>query len=533
MQHNTAEHPVLLDPEAHAGQLEQTLQFLDSPESAPVTEQIQQLSRINSVLYANVHGEWLPHQTEAEINVVDRSLSWLNAVERGEQAVGNTLVLQYAKFILANDRHRFYKQSGDQHFEGVPLDFDMGTGQTHALYSPYEDGYEDTGDSGIEKYAGEEEKAAIASVLSSVNGRDFVATSFGVEKADLHGIPADAALLYLMRSDGEQFSRLQNVLQKTGSVGKSELFQGFLAIEFGDELGDSVLDIAENCPSEITGKLMREVSVFRHISPQIGELFSAGEKRFAGQVEQALVKRVSEVLAVAAAIAKGVPAEATLYNGQVVTEESIENVFVQLRLLNSALTASVGSLHLMQPTAHASHDGVENYWYNGGKVLLQLRPEGNKDFDKDYQFDGEARINLLYNPDEPIAEKVGERSRQQALSIRLDREGITRNADGEMIGNDPELEKGAISLDIGSIFGDEDNLNVSIGRVLAIGNAIIAKKRGERPNFSHVRETFDAEYGVDNRFARIVRSVKNRLRAAPRIRSAFSRRLAEEFEADY
>jgi len=143
--------------------------------------------------------------------------------------------------------------------------------------------------------------------------------------------------------------------------------------------------------------------------------------------------------------------------------------------------------------------------------MLQIREHGSVDTDPRYNFDGEARINLLFNPNEPISELVGEASRQQALSIRLDREGIIRDVNNNYISSDPEIEKGVLSLDIGSIYGEPDNPNTRVGRILAIGNALISSRRGETPHFTHVRETFDSKYGVDTEFARIAHNFRRRL----------------------
>ena len=129
--------------------------------------------------------------------------------------------------------------------------------------------------------------------------------------------------------------------------------------------------------------------------------------------------------------------------------------------------------------------------------------------------EGEAGINFFVNQksDEPVPEELAKPLRQQALSIRLDREGTVwiPGASISHIDSDPTRQQGAVSLDIGSIYGEPDNPNVEIGRLLAIGNALITERHGEKANFNHVREVFNEKFGDAKVFADIVRKLETRL----------------------
>jgi len=339
----------------------------------------------------------------------------------------------------------------------------------------------------------------------------MVEEDLGFDIRELSGEAMELFGDFLVNSTSARYERLVETISKFQGQTKVDIAEVFLATEFGDELGEAILDICEFCDEDQSRQILDGVNTFRQVMPKVEELFSRFDRELAHQTSQAFIKRTSEVLMCASQVAKYGFAEATMYNGEKVRIDNLDEIIASLSLLNQALTTTVESVYTMQADRISEQDDQVSYWFDDGRVMLQIREHGSVDTDPRYSFDGEARINLLFNPNEPISELVSEASRQQALSIRLDREGIIRDVNNNYISSDPEIEKGVLSLDIGSIYGEPDNPNTRVGRILAIGNALISSRRSETPHFTHVRETFDSKYGVDTEFARIAHNFRRRL----------------------
>ena len=142
---------------------------------------------------------------------------------------------------------------------------------------------------------------------------------------------------FVLNGDNERFERFATAMRRNNNdedIARHEFCEAFLATEFGDELGDAVLDIYEYCDKNDVIQIFKEVATFRAITPQIKELFSKGNKELAEQVESAFLKRISEVLAVAAQIGTAGKAEATLYNNETITFDSMHDILERLQTLN-------------------------------------------------------------------------------------------------------------------------------------------------------------------------------------------------------
>lgn len=356
----------------------------------------------------------------------------------------------------------------------------------------------------------------LISEMQSPAVRDKIESELGVKLADI-GLRSQIHLIsYMVSGDIDKYERIKSSLAKTDGEDRLKLVEGFLAVQYGHELGDALLDVCESCPMGTTLELLSRVDSLRANALRMGSLFRGDTDegvRLAEQVSDALMLRVSEVLAVIAQIGRSGAARAIMYNGQPVEVTSIDDVIVGITELDEALSVSMDSLAGGKPEWHEVHGETLSYWYRQGHVLVQVLGSGSRMFDPRYQFDGEARINFLYNPNSSIDATVSSTSRSEALSIRLDREGIILDNDGQVISNDPEVEQGTLSLDVGSIYGDPNNPNVHIGSILAIGNAIISARRGTRPHFTHIRETFDPELGRADLFASVAQDFTERIEA--------------------
>lgn len=336
---------------------------------------------------------------------------------------------------------------------------------------------------------------------------------FHIEISDLKSDSQYLLALFGASLDETTYERVEKAASDIVDKKERVLFaDSFLALEFGDEFGDSLINIVEEAYPLQRKELLSSILELRHLAQSFGGTFAELDIDFAKSVEIASIKRITEVLVVAEALLKGETPQTTLYNGETVAAGDLTEVIEALQLLkegfsyleqalSSASEVVKKEVHGEQTVIHPAVPGSQ----------IQLRKHGG-DRNPSIEFDGEARINFLFSANRrEIPLEVSSPQREQALSIRIDREGVIRDSDGNFVSTDPSIRQGSVSLDIGSIYGEKDNPNVKVGRILALGNALISAKRGEKPMFNHVREAFSEQYGDSEEFARVVEYLEQRM----------------------
>lgn len=141
-----------------------------------------------------------------------------------------------------------------------------------------------------------------------------------------------------------------------------------------------------------------------------------------------------------------------------------------------------------------------------GSALLYIRPEGAHKYDKNYEYGNamgvEASISFIVNPTE--AHHVRSDKDPDAVSIRFDREGRLVDDSPFALDRDPTREDGTISVDISSGLGDTSRLPVKIGRFIAAGNILRARKTGSHESLHHNTNYFDQrKYGKASGFSKL------------------------------
>jgi hypothetical protein len=143
---------------------------------------------------------------------------------------------------------------------------------------------------------------------------------------------------------------------------------------------------------------------------------------------------------------------------------------------------------------------------------VYIRPRGAHTYDQDLEYgrngEGvEASISYVVDPYRQPGEliELGKHRKpgpDTRISIRLDREGVTPEARGSDAKRDPTQEQGTLSLDVGSIIGDESWLGTKLGRFLAWGNYLRTLSEGKPTQLNHVTRFFHPETGTADWFAR-------------------------------
>lgn len=347
----------------------------------------------------------------------------------------------------------------------------------------------------------------------------------------------------------EQFYFLKFIKQKNSSQMKqvkefSETYglDGLRALifsEYGEGLGDIAVELGGKIPEENAKEIFREygriISGAESIAAALAEENMLKNIEFANlpqdikedfryQMQEAILRRAKDILfAASEAVENGeVEKRISLKGRSAVLKTDIGEVREALSQYSQALekvAAMVGSQeHPAYEFAltHSETGEPESYAFettrkSDGKIsylILQLRSHGTAEPNTEREFGGEARINFLF-ADGPIALDINEESRQKALSIRIDREGLLFDQKRNITGVDPMLPDGQVSLDLGSF---EDVL----GRVVSIGNSIYTEKEKKisetNPQYYHNRESFSRALGQKEVFASIVELVRRKIK---------------------
>jgi hypothetical protein len=147
-----------------------------------------------------------------------------------------------------------------------------------------------------------------------------------------------------------------------------------------------------------------------------------------------------------------------------------------------------------------------------GNASVYIRPFGAHDYD-DYLEYGRPRegveASIDFTIDTSLAagdlfnvSKARRRKKDDRISIRLDREGVKPAERGAAsVRRDPTSEQGTLSLDIGSVKGDDKWLSSKVGRLLAWGNILRSEELGLDAELNHSVHYFDEKDGMADVFA--------------------------------
>ena len=361
--------------------------------------------------------------------------------------------------------------------------------------------------------------------------REQVKVDFGFELHELELHEQGAFLAVLSKQRADEIERLRSFAQTFGAEGA----RTFLVARYGKNYGEVLTKLGER-DSELMGQYVPAFNAVHRHAFEIqrslregqdlqGVLREHPELRDLGpQLYEGVLRRAKDTLLVLERLVDdGEQVTVPYYGDATVSVSDMQEVMQALAVYGQAL-GSVEQLVLSEADSDIRPCGVER----AGEVTtfhfvrepadqhpfpyvsLQVRERGAPlgSHDSQREFDGEARINILMHRS-PIATSLSEPSRQEAVSLRLDREGKVRHG-GAIVENDPTRQDGALSLEIGTTFGDDQSLpgNV-VGRVMAAGNYLGLQRSGgnSEAQYYHNRESFRPALGDAHTFAALVRAV--------------------------
>lgn len=386
---------------------------------------------------------------------------------------------------------------------------------------------------------------------------------------DLTEVPLSGQLPlldYMASSSKERFSKLSNTLHRIDSRLRLKLAENFVAAGFGEDFGDSLLEIASS--ERLTDKEKAQIldnmsSCRKSISVIAGWYRNLDEGNFTKQYARAANERLTDIVTVFREIAKKGTATADSGRGEPITfdyKSAIEALKYETKSLEM-ISGTVQDVADGQNGAFAevvvspdkSHSSKNRTVYNlysprHGYVLLHTRSEGTHSFDPQLEYGKvgsrynpnsvntgtEASISFMANPVEPFSlptpfkdlpwykqnnlrprgkksdiEKAAENYKRNRVSAnRLDREGIPLGAPANDPNRDPVAPQGRVSVDLSAIGDKPDTPSGKIARLITVGNMIRAKERGSNEIYlNHNTKWFDKKYGTTDGFKRLVNHI--------------------------
>lgn len=346
---------------------------------------------------------------------------------------------------------------------------------------------------------------------------------------DMRQLPLETQMRFfrfMAESDKALYSRFTSVLRALDESDRNVLADAFLATEFGDDFGDSLLAIAEKVDAARLGRVLKVINGFRDKTEVFAHRFEQFDPDFAEDAKKAMDERLADAIAAIEYVA---------VHGEIDTdmgfagELDVDNLEQAVGLLEKLGVCFDTISHVLEDTDVMVTDVVEeNDNFRAfrlrseihGDVIVYIRPEGTRGYDAQYEYGkrgkdmplhqqgAEASISFLVNPDDPHKLLFDKKSPLRGLSLRFDREGrrVDEAPDSEL--RDPTRQDGSISVDISSLFGDENSSQVKIGRLIAFGNKLRADKGYDEESLHHNNAYFDQEkYGSAQGFSQLANYV--------------------------
>ena len=391
--------------------------------------------------------------------------------------------------------------------------------------------------------------------LNAVHRNDIVKQAIearlGLKLANITLLAQVQLLKFMSEAGDTRFDSLCSVLHDIDNQElRLKFAESFLAADFGDDFGDSLLVIAESSliSDEEKEKILDNISSCRQSIAKITSLYSdfdGGD--FAKEYVRAANERLTDAITVFARIATSGSAAADLGRfGQsnLGYNEAIEALQYESKSLgiiagtfDDVLSGKEGAFaeRFMSPDIDHNRSFYNFFSPNHGYVLVHTRPEGAGSFDPTIEYGKyhrasnlnasnvgtEASISIIVDPVSPFSlpspfrpdhRKVHDkgfydiRTMNKVSAIRLDREGRIPGKSADSSERNPINEVGTVSVDLAAIGDRPDTPSGKIARLFSVGNKIRSEKRGE-PDYSlnHNTNWFNqSRYGTTEGFRKLV-----------------------------
>lgn len=346
-------------------------------------------------------------------------------------------------------------------------------------------------------------------------------------------------LKFAAEAKQERFDRLSGALHNFKTEQERISFtESFMALEFGDDFGDRLLNISEKAEALDFRKLSEVLTRYRTGSQESSEWFGAFDPELQKSINLAINERMTETIALLEKVMVDgeVQVDISPNEGRRRPEQaeddkfktewtSVEQVLEPIQTQLEGIEMANNILRDPETVimkSMAEDQGFQIYRLINekyGQALLQTRQYGSHWFNRNYEYGNrsgvEARISMTVNPNDPF--NVSLKDPEALRVFGLDREGRTLDQAPDDPERDPTIEQGIVSFDTGSIGGDKESMAFKIGSAFAAGNVLRSQEQGRKSMLNHNTNFFDQEkWGQADNFAKFVGFVDEILEAAIR-----------------
>lgn len=365
------------------------------------------------------------------------------------------------------------------------------------------------------------EQAALLGTLYHDSIRRDVGDQLGIKLTELALGEQLRLLEYMSATNTIDFRRLQEVIKNAADP--FETAKAFLATEFGQDYGDSILTIAEKVPAEQARHIFETVNGFREHTHEFASWFRDYDPEFARATELSMNESLTDILCSIEQLAHDGELHidvAPYRKGEGYIKDSRYMCNVDSLGAGVEIISALGKGMELVPGVIAAPDVIVArvneddeqfviYRFTSravGTLLLHIRPEAAYGYDKDYEYGNksgvEASIKFVVNPTDPHHLRADKDP--DGLSFRFDREGRLVTESPFSADRDPTRVDGTMSVDISACAGDPSRMPVRIGRFIAAGNRLRADRIGSDDTLHHNTHFFDQErYGKAGGFAKL------------------------------
>jgi hypothetical protein len=302
--------------------------------------------------------------------------------------------------------------------------------------------------------------------------------------------------------------------------------KNMVVMEFGEDFAEALLTVAEKTSNYQLDVILESIESCRNSVTTITEWynkFDGGE--FAEQYKKASSERLTDMLVAIESIATDGKLDVDLdWAGKVnmTLNEAIyalkleeKSLKIIPNVVNDVTNSVNGAYAKVEISKNNEYDKTKLYRFHSdkhGDALLYTRPEGWSKFDKSFEYGNysgvEASISWIVNPYDPFNLSPF-KDKNGVSALRLDREGRSINEAPSSQDRNPVRKDGIVSVDIAAILDDPNTPSGMIGRLVAAGNALRARRNNRDINLNHNTNYFNqAKYGTEYGFRNIVEYVQ-------------------------
>lgn len=394
-----------------------------------------------------------------------------------------------------------------------------------AYYTPI--GIYRVGTTDVEPLVADADSEVTLRVMHEPKVRDLVNDELGL---DIRVLSVDEQLHlldYMQSGNADRYKRMIATSQQLDGAAREQFAKAFLATEFGDDFGDALLDITEHTNPEQATHVFETILQLRQRTAEFARMFTGIDPELAESTKRAMNERITDALVALREVAVHGSLHEDVaphrhkegYESDGSFDITVDSMDKAMEIMDG-LEATFATMHAITTASdlHISkvnEDTTQFTLYRlisskEGNMLVYVRPKGGYEYDPKVEYGNrsgvEASVSFMVNPLNP--HRLQRPKDRDAVSLRFDHEGRTVDELPDSPDRDPTRTDGLISVDISSGVGDPDSLAVRIGRLIAAGNRIRARRQGTADSLHHNVNYFNQEkYGPSEGFAGLAHGV--------------------------